>query len=275
MATEKSIAVIAQLGLIQSVDSQRPFPGDHWRLPDWLRQQVQHDLTALEESDAATVLSEGERTGCSGGSRAAIEELEGLLRDAYRGIGAIRRTAITDAQRSEVYASYGWARGLLGRLSPDRIVALARLGVRKHPNVSPEFQYPPELAADMTRALATYDAFVAKAGTGARETATSERNANLLAARQTLRQVRHWYCAASRDGSQSKELSKIGFQPRRDRRTKEAVAAEAQRKQARKEQKAARQQARLAAKQAAAAVLRQVSPQTAATNGSGGVPLSA
>lgn len=225
MATADSLAAISQLGLVQAADDKRSPDGDRMRLPRWLRKQVDDDLAALEESDAATVTSEGERTGRSAAARVELERMEHLLREAYRGIGALRSSVITEAQRREVYATYGWSRGLLGRFPSDRILGLARLGVRDHGNVPKEFRYPADLAEALETALAAYDALEPEASTAVREIKVWDRNLTLKAARQTLSQVRHWYCAASRDTSRTKELSKIGFQPRRKRGAKKAARA--------------------------------------------------
>ncbi len=215
MPSAQSLQTIAQLNLVQFVDDKRE-PADPFKLPTWLRTQVDADLTALETADSATVVMESQRLGKSGESKAALEDLEGYLREGYRFIAAIRASKISDYERQEVFAAYGWSRGLIGRFNESRIIALARLGVADQEEIAAEFRYPEDLAADLRDALARHDLAEPESLTGGRQQATQTRNEKLEAAKQSRAQARHYYCCASRDLDQTKELSKIGYQPRRD-----------------------------------------------------------
>ncbi len=215
MPTAESLQVTAQLNLAQYVDDRRE-PTDNFRFPAFLRTQIDADLAALELADAATLTTESQRLGKSSESRAAIDDLETYLREGYKWIDAIRSSKITEGQRREVFAIYGWSQGLIGRFNDSRTIALARLGVHNPEEIDPEFHYPADLVTDLQEALDLYDAAEPESGTGDRQLATAERNEKLEAARQSLSQARFYYCGASRELDQSKELSKIGFQPRRD-----------------------------------------------------------
>jgi hypothetical protein len=127
---------------------------------------------------------------------------------------------------------------------------LARLGIKTHANVDAEFQYPAELVRELEAALLQFDAVSPQVSTGKRQVAVKQRNLALEAAEETLTQVRHWYCAASREGSKTKELALIGFQPRRPRRSAEAIALQAEETKARREERAARREEEKAKKQA-------------------------
>jgi hypothetical protein len=61
-----------------------------------------------------------------------------------------------------------------------------------------------------------FDQHAGAATGGDRQIATKLRNEALEAARETLAQVRFYYCSASRDTDRTPELATIGFQPRRE-----------------------------------------------------------
>ncbi len=231
MPSEESISVTAHLTLIQTIDDQVPASDPH-RLSKLLRDQVDADLKALENADGATTSQEVNRTEKSAALRDGLAQLELLVRNGYNAIGAIRATVITEVERASVYASYGWTGGLLGRMSDDRIVALARIGCREHTEVNPAFRYSPELVTDLKKALAEYDQLTPHPVAAAAGNAVQSRNEKLEAAAQTLSQVRYWYCAASRQTTKNPELVKIGFQPRRKPRSKETIEAANKRKDA-------------------------------------------
>jgi hypothetical protein len=215
MPNEQSLAALAQLQLVQTVDGQRA-AADTFKLPAWLRTQLDADFTALDDADNATALAKSDRAGASGLARDALTKLEEFLRDGYRHIDAIRTSAITDAQRLVVFTAYGWAGGMLGRFGDARVISLARLGVKAKPGLQAAWLYPTDLVADLTAQLAVFDANASSALGADRIEATRIRNAKLDLAETTLAQVRFHYCSASRDTDQTPELAAIGFQPRRD-----------------------------------------------------------
>jgi len=190
------------------------------------------------------------RSGKSAAARAELEKLEELVREGYRGITALRSSVITDWQRREVFSAYGWTGGLLGKFPDSRVISLARMGARDQEQLAPEFRYAPGLIADLRTTLAVFDAVEPETTTGGREAAIRQRNLALSAAMETLSQVRHSYCAASREGAKTKELARIGFQPRRDRRTPEAIAIANEKIKTRRETADKRKQERLVNKQA-------------------------
>lgn len=214
MANTESISTISQMHLVKSVDTAR-VAGDPFKLPVFIRTQHDADLDALESADNSTALTEGDRAGGSAAARDALTQLEGYLREGYNFITAIRASAITDAQRLEVYTEYGWASGLIGKFNDGRVIALSRLAVEAHPGIQPTFCYSADLVTDLTTQLAVFDANAPVATGGQRSAATKLRDAKLDLAETSLAQVRFYYCSASRDTDQTPELAKIGWQPRR------------------------------------------------------------
>lgn len=215
MPNAESLATLAQLKLIQTTDDDRT-AGDAMKLPAALRTQVNGDFTKLDEADAATAATEGDRAGGSATARAALTKLAELLHEGYKFIDAIRGTKITDAQRRGVFAAYGWVSGNLGRFGDARVIGLSRLAVKDHEDLHAEWRYPADLVADLVAQLGIFDANTGAATGGGRQGATKTRNTVLDDAGTSLAQVRFYYCSASRDTDQTPELAAIGFQPRRD-----------------------------------------------------------
>jgi len=278
MPSLESHTIASQVKLVQSVDDGRA-AADPFKLPASLRSQVDLNGAALGATDAAALKTESVRTGKSGEARDVLARILGLLRDGYRGIRGLRSDVIPDWLRMEVFAAYGWTGGLLGTFSHPRILSLARTGVADHSQINPAFRYPDELVAELSKALTLYDGLEADANTGPREAAIQERNLKLKAAETTLSRVRFFYCSASDDTDCTKELSKIGFQPRRARRSPEVVAEEAKKRQERRDERLAKKQQREEDKQtkianrhnrAAQNALSKVFPAAAAGNVEGG-----
>lgn len=214
MPNAESLSNIAQGQLAQKVDDARTVT-DRFKLPAWLRTQLNTDLATLETADANTAVAEGDRVGGSAKGRVALDKLADLLREGYNFITAIRTTLITDAQRLEIYTEYGWASGNLGRFTDARVIGLSRLALQAHDHLQALWRYPADLLADITAQLGVYDANAEIATGGDRSAATLARDNALEASGTTLAQVRFFFCSASRDIDQTPELSKIGFQPRR------------------------------------------------------------
>jgi len=81
MPNAESLAALAQLKLIQTTDDDRA-AGDAFKLPAVLRTQVDRDFTKLDEADAVTAATEGDRAGGSGTARTALTNLAELLHEA-------------------------------------------------------------------------------------------------------------------------------------------------------------------------------------------------
>jgi hypothetical protein len=223
MPNADSLAAIAQLNLIQTVDDGRAAT-ETFKLTAWLRTQLDLDTAALEKADADTALTESDRAGGSAAARGALTKLEDYVKEGFKFIDAIRAAKITDAQRLEVFTAYGWAGGKIGRFNDARVIGLSRLAVLPHADLSADFRYPSDLVTDITAQLAILDANVVAATGGNREVATKVRDAKLDAANVTLARVRFYYCSASTDTDQTPELAKINFQPRRDSGTVQHTA---------------------------------------------------
>jgi hypothetical protein len=215
MPNAESLAAVSQGRLVQNVDDQRA-EGDNFKLPVFLRPDVNAGLIALETADNDTVLTESDRTGGSAAARGAIDAIKELLRNAHSGIKAIPGTQINAGQRLEVFTAYGWSGGKLGKLGDARVIGLARLGVQKHSEVPAGSKYNAEIVAGLTAQLAIFDKNVDSSKVGNREAATRKRDQALEAFKVLLARVRFYYCCVSAEADQTAELAKIGFQPRRD-----------------------------------------------------------
>jgi len=245
----ESLACGAQLSLIQSVDDRRA-PADPFRLSKAIRAQVDADAAALEAVDTLALEAESARSGKSAAARIILDALEQGLRDAHAEITAKRASVISEPERLEVFSAYGWTGGYLGRFDDSRVIGLARLGVRPQENLAPEFRYSEDLVRELKEKLESLDDVLPEATSGKRQVAVQRRKGAMKAAGETLAQVRSWYCAASRQGSKTKELATIGMQPRRGRRSADVVAAEQKLIQARREERIARREQEQAKKQA-------------------------
>lgn len=214
MPNAASLSAIAIGRLIDPVDTKRA-TDDPFKLPGFLRAAFNTALTDLESKDGHTALTESDRAGGSGKARTALGRLETLLRDGYNGIKAIRSTKITDTERMEVFATYGWVSGNLGAFSDARIIGLARLAVRDDVGLdNPDWRYDPELVQHIKEQLAIFDS-EAPAATGAeRMKATKARDEALEAMRNVISRVRYYYCCASVNLDGTPELAHIDLSPR-------------------------------------------------------------
>jgi hypothetical protein len=244
MPTVESISAISRLTLIQAVDN-KVAPDDPHQLAPWLRTQVDTDLAKLEAIDQVASTSELARSEKSLGVRNCLDRLESLVREGYRFIGALRSTVISEDDRAQIFAEYGWTGGLLGRMSDDRIVALARIGMSEHADIDPLWRYPADLVEDLKASVTAYQSLVPEALQGANGSAVRQRNEALTAAEQTIAQVRYWYCAASRQTVRNPNLANIGFHPRRRNRSKEEVELSAKRQEEKRQERERKQLQRL------------------------------
>jgi hypothetical protein len=218
MANEEASEIITRLGTVQSIDTARA-AGDPFKLPAFLRADVDADRTALLATDLLTAPAEGARASASGMQKAAFTELVRQLRGGWRYIGAIDETTITEPQRLGVFNAYGWQGGEIGRLDDqERILALARLAasVTAAQAGNAAWLYTAERKARIATQLAIITGAEDLASGAGREMATHVRDTALETARTTLLRVRFYYCCASRDADKTPELARIGYQPRRD-----------------------------------------------------------
>ncbi len=218
MPTDVSSDLTSRLTTAQTVDNGRA-ANSPFKLPATLRADLDADLAALKTTDADTGPAEGSRASSVAARRAALNELNRQHRGGYHFIAAIDETTITDGQRRQVFEAYGWPSGELGRLDDDlRLIALAR----QAPTVSATdaggaaFLYPATRLARIAAQLAIVDAAESTASGADAQTATLRRDTAVSLAGTTLSRVRFFYCSATRDADATPELTRIGYQPRRD-----------------------------------------------------------
>ncbi len=213
MPNQHSLEATETGELIQAVDTGRA-AADPFKLPTALRTLVDTRLGDLKTKDAATLTSAGDVAGASAKVRAALDLLTAQLRQGHDFIQGVY--GISDADRLMVFTSYGWAGGLIGELTDDRVESLAnQAAAYVPPNAA--WQYPAALRADIAAQLVIVNANQPAATGGGSEAATEARNAALDLTDLANSRARFFYCQASDDTDQTPELSKIGFQPRRDR----------------------------------------------------------
>jgi hypothetical protein len=217
MSDQATIDAIENGELILMVDSARP-AGDLFKLPASLLAVTSTRVSDAKAKNAAVAMTDAATVGASAQRQQALDKLADLLRNGYNAIGAIASDDITDAQRAQVYAAYGWEGGLIGDLSgASRIEELGNLAVTvaTDATVPAIGKYSATLVTRITNWLAIYDATSLLATGGDRQTLIQARNdaRDLLASANS--RVRHFYCSASDDGESTPELAKIGMQPKR------------------------------------------------------------
>ena len=217
MPNDQSTELARRLRLALTVDDKRA-ADDPQKLPTALRKDVTDDLQSLDNADADTGTTEGDRTEAAGTLRKAFAELERQLRGSYRFLGAIDETAITDEERAGVFEAYLWKAGQLGRFDDGRCVALAKQAakVQAEGAVPEAWRYPAVRLARIVAQLGIVESQQDAATGGSRQTANAVRDAAQDLAATTLSRVRFWYCCATRDADRTPELARIEYQPRRD-----------------------------------------------------------
>lgn len=218
MPNAESTATRKQLEDIVALDDKRA-KGDPFTLTATLRKDVEDDLAALGDTDDDTAPAEGDRAGSSARQRRAFNEIARILRGGHRFIGGLDEDAVSREDRLQVFTTYGWAGGKVGRLDDDtQLLKLARLGVSVGAAEIPTtaWRYPAARVQRLQDQLKIVGDNREKATGGDREMATHLRNTALETARTTALRVRFHYCSATRDADQTPELTKIGFTPRHD-----------------------------------------------------------
>lgn len=216
MPNQTSLEQIELAELTQTVDDGRA-AGDPFKLPAASRTLLDTRLADLKAKDVATLTSEGGRATASANLRAALDQLQTLLRDGYNFVQGLGSFAISDADRIGLFTSYGWESGLVGDFSDARIESLANQAVTVTPTIADAaHRYPAALLTLITAQLAIVNTNQPLATGGSAQAATDARDAALALLQLINSRVRFFYCWASDDLDQTPELVKIGRQPRRD-----------------------------------------------------------
>lgn len=201
--------------LIQRIDGDRT-SGDRFQLPSEDRTLFDARLNDLVAKDLAVRLSEGDRSGASTARQGALEALKVLLHDGYNHIKGFKSYEITPAQRSAAFAAYGWRNGELGDFDEGRTLSLSRSAGTDGASLPATHRYPAQLVTLIGAQLAIVDGADLAHG-GDRKKMTDARQTAFDIFENSLARARYYYCSASDDTDQSPELSRIGFQARRDR----------------------------------------------------------
>ncbi|MBC8115653.1 MAG: hypothetical protein H7062_14815, partial [Candidatus Saccharimonas sp.] len=216
MPNQQSLEQVELAELTQTVDDGR-VAADPFKLPTGLRTLLDARLADLQAKDSATLTSAGGRATASASLRAALDQLQKLLRDGYNFIQGLGSFAITDADRIGLFTAYGWESGLVGDFSDARIESLANQAITVTPTIADAtHRYPAALLTLITAQLAIVNTNQPLATGGSAQGATDARDAALVLLQLINARVRFFYCSASNDTDQSPELVKIGRQPRRD-----------------------------------------------------------
>ncbi len=211
---------LAQGKLIVAVDASRP-EDDPFKLNSALLALLQADIAALENDDANSHASEGNRGEANANVRNALEKIESALRAGYAGIESIlgddlAENGISPAARLATFTTYGWEKGNLGRFNDSRVLMLAELAQQGATTIAnPAWRYSPAIVTVISTQLDIIDAEEPEATTGQRQVSIAERNEALDQLRTRISRTRFYYCSASDDLDSTKELAKISFQPRR------------------------------------------------------------
>jgi hypothetical protein len=230
MPNEAVLQEIEISELIQAVDDGRAAT-DRFKLLAVDRTELDLRLANLKATDAATLLTEGDRAGASAKVRAALDALANHLRDGFNFVRGIGSYAISAPDRLAVFTAYGWEQGEIGNLSDARIEALANQAITATPSISdPAWRYPAALLTLITNQLAIVNANQPLATGGTAQAATAARDLALGKLQTMNDRIRFFYCSPQtlplpacgervgvRGRDQTPELAKIGKQPRRDR----------------------------------------------------------
>ena len=216
MPNQQSLEQIELAELTQTVDDGR-VAADPFKLSAALRTLLDTRLADLKAKDVAMLTSEGDRATASANLRAALDQLQKLLRDGYNFVQGLGSFAITDAARIGLFTAYGWESGLVGDFSDARIESLANQAITVTPTIADAtHRYPAALLTLITAQLAIVNTNQPLATGGSAQGATDARDAALALLQLINARMRFFYCNASDDLDQTPELVKIGRQPRRD-----------------------------------------------------------
>ena len=202
MADQATLDAIETGELILQVDGTRG-AADPFKRPAPLQALTSTRLSACKGKNAAVTLMEGSTVGAAQQKQEAFAKLSDLLHNGYNGIGAVASDDITDAERAQVYASYGWEGGLIGDMSsPSRVEHLANTAITATADAAVPAQgtYSATLISRITNWLGIYDAAAMIANGGSRQVLIQQRNDARDLLQQANSRVRLAYCSASDDG---------------------------------------------------------------------------
>ncbi len=201
---------------IVQVDDARP-AADPFKLPPFLRGQVVQRLADYNARLNTLTLAQGDRVGASVAVRGAYDALNTLLHDAYNFLFGLPSYVISKTDRRTLLITYGWEKGLLGEFNDARVLKLSGLALSISPQISnTAHRLPIELTDLIAAQIAIVESNQPLAIGGSKEVATGAKNHALELLEVINSRARFYYCAASDETQYTKELSKIGFQPRRD-----------------------------------------------------------
>lgn len=217
MADQATLDAIETAELILQVDTARA-AGDPFKLPAPLQTLLTTRLTDCKGKNAAATMMDASTVGASQQRQQAMDRLSALLHNGYNFINSVASDDISDAERAQVFAAYGWEGGVIGDMSsPSRLEDLANTAVTATADatVPAAGKYSPTLLGRITNWLAIFDATSMIANGGSRQTLIKQRNDSRDQLEQANSRVRMQYCAASDEGESTPELAKINMQPKR------------------------------------------------------------
>jgi hypothetical protein len=201
MSSVDSVSVLSRLTLIQAIDD-RLATGELYKLVPWLRAQMDVDLAALQLREAAAMDAEPGRHEKPEALQEGLARLEELVRAGYAEIASLPVATLSEEFRSAVFAFHGWAGGVVGPLTDDRIVALACLGGQEFSDLQPSWRYSEDLRDRLRVSLEAYR----KLSAASSGSSVAMRSVPLEAASQTLALIHSWYGVASNQQIRNPEL---------------------------------------------------------------------
>ena len=217
MADQETIDEIEIGELVVQVDDGRA-AADPFKLPAGLRALAGARLADAKGRYSASLLSGGDEVAASERVAEALDKLRSGLRNGYNFIKGVPEEDISDADRQGAFEAYGWEQGSIGDLSSrSRVEALAEQAVAASSSIIEAGRYPVNIRTRIANWLAVLESNQVIAGGGPQQTIIEQRDTARELLRRGNSRVRYFYCQASDALDQTAELTKIGFQARRDR----------------------------------------------------------
>jgi len=201
MSSVDSVSVLSRLTLIQAIDD-RLATGELYKLVPWVRAQLDVDLAALLQREAAEMNAEPARSQKPEALQEVLADLEELVRAGHAEIAALPVATLPEEFRAAVFAFHGWTGGIVGPLTDDRIVALACLGCQDLGDLQPAWRYSEALRYRLGGTLEAYR----KLSAASPGSSVVTGSVPLEAARQTLALIHSWYGVASNQQIRNPEL---------------------------------------------------------------------
>ena len=177
MPNQTSLEQVELAELTRTVDDGR-VAADPFKLSAASRTLLDTRLADLKAKDVATLTSEGGRATASANVRAALDQLQKLLRDGYNFVQGLGSFAISDADRIGLFTAFGWESGLVGDFSDARIESLANQAITVT-IADATHRYPAALLTLITAQLAIVNTNQPLATGGSAQGATDARDAAL------------------------------------------------------------------------------------------------